>query len=81
MKELRQRFLQGKAPPMLDKVQDIHVVCGLLKDFLRKLREPLITFRLHQKFMEASGSAHTQKLRRLNIRTQECQDLLVLLMF
>eukprot|EP00066_Takifugu_rubripes_P026739 XP_011616005.1 PREDICTED: rac GTPase-activating protein 1-like [Takifugu rubripes] len=54
MKELRQRFLQGKTPPMLEKVQDIHVVCGLLKDFLRKLKEPLITFRLHQRFMEAS---------------------------
>lgn len=59
MKELRQRFLQGKTPPMLDKVQDIHVLCGLLKDFLRKLQEPLITFRLHQKFMEASGGART----------------------
>lgn len=58
MKELRQCFLQGKTPPMLDKVQDIHVVCGLLKDFLRKLKEPLITFRLHQKFMEASGVPH-----------------------
>lgn len=59
MKELRQRFLQGKTAPMLEKVQDIHVVCGLLKDFLRKLQEPLITFRLHQKFMEASGGTHT----------------------
>lgn len=55
VKELRDRFLQGKTPLMLNKVQDIHVVCGLLKDFLRKLKEPLITFRLHRNFMEASG--------------------------
>lgn len=55
VKELRERYLTGKGPLLLSKVDDIHVVCGLLKDFLRKLKEPLITFQLHQKFMEASG--------------------------
>ncbi|KAF1373454.1 hypothetical protein PFLUV_G00239020 [Perca fluviatilis] len=54
VKELRERFLQGKAPLMLGKVQDVHVLCGLLKDFLRKLKEPLLTFRLHRTFMDAS---------------------------
>ncbi|KAF6725286.1 Rac GTPase-activating protein 1 [Oryzias melastigma] len=57
VKELRERFLQGKSALVLNKVQDIHVVCGLLKDFLRKLKEPLITFRLHKTFMEASELA------------------------
>lgn len=56
VKELRDRFLQGKTPLMLSKVHEVHVVCGLLKDFLRKLKEPLITFRLHRTFMEASGT-------------------------
>lgn len=55
MKELRERFIQRKTPLMLNKVHDIHVLCGLLKDFLRKLEEPLIPFRLHKTFMEASG--------------------------
>lgn len=55
VKELRDFFLQGKSALMLSKVQDVHVVCGLLKDFLRKLNEPMITFRLHRTFMEASG--------------------------
>lgn len=55
MKELRNRFIQGKTPLTLSKVHDIHSVCGLLKDFLRRLKEPLITFRLHRTFMEASG--------------------------
>ncbi|XP_076743888.1 rac GTPase-activating protein 1 isoform X2 [Maylandia zebra] len=54
VKELRDCFLQGKSALMLSKVQDVHVVCGLLKDFLRKLNEPMITFRLHRTFMEAS---------------------------
>lgn len=56
MRDLRDRILQGKPTLMLSKVQDIHVVCGFLKDFLRRLKEPLITFRLHRTFMEASGS-------------------------
>ncbi|KAK7891346.1 hypothetical protein WMY93_023309 [Mugilogobius chulae] len=38
----------------LGKVDDVHVICGLLKDFLRKLPEPLVTFRLHPLFMEAA---------------------------
>ncbi|XP_061887822.1 rac GTPase-activating protein 1 isoform X2 [Entelurus aequoreus] len=54
VKELRDRFLAGKTPLQLGKVSDIHVVCGVLKDFLRKLKEPLVTFRLHRNFMEAS---------------------------
>ncbi|XP_041925127.1 rac GTPase-activating protein 1 isoform X2 [Alosa sapidissima] len=57
VKELRERYLTGKGPLLLRKVDDIHVICGLLKDFLRKLKEPLITFQLHQKFMEASEIA------------------------
>nr|XP_043873770.1 rac GTPase-activating protein 1-like isoform X2 [Solea senegalensis] len=54
VKELRDRFLQGKTALMLSKVSDVHVLCGLLKDFLRKLKEPLVTFKLHRTFMEAS---------------------------
>nr|XP_046218729.1 rac GTPase-activating protein 1 [Oncorhynchus gorbuscha] len=53
VKALRERYINGKRPLMLSRVDEIHVVCGLLKDFLRKLKEPLITFRLHRTFMEA----------------------------
>lgn len=56
MKELKDRFLEGKAPPQLNKVHDVHVICGVLKDFLRKLKEPLVTFKLHRAFVEASGT-------------------------
>ncbi|KAM3862367.1 rac GTPase-activating protein 1 [Diretmus argenteus] len=54
VKELREKYIQGKGVPMLSKVDDIHVICGLLKDFFRKLKEPLITFRLHRAFMQAA---------------------------
>ncbi|XP_062298283.1 rac GTPase-activating protein 1 [Scomber scombrus] len=53
VKDLKDRFLQGKTPLMLSRVQDVHVLCGLLKDFLRTLKEPLVTFKLHRTFMEA----------------------------
>lgn len=60
MKELKDRFLEGKAPLMLNKIYDIHVICGVLKDFLRKLKEPLVTFKLHRAFVEASGTSREQ---------------------
>lgn len=40
---------------MLSRVDDIHAITGLLKDFLRNLKEPLLTFRLNRTFMEAAG--------------------------
>jgi len=36
-------------------VDDIHVICGCLKDFLRSLKEPLVTHRLWKNFVDASG--------------------------
>lgn len=55
VKELKEKFLRGKAVPVLSKVDDIHAVTGLLKDFLRNLKEPLLTFRLNRTFMDAAG--------------------------
>ncbi|PKK19256.1 hypothetical protein A306_00000108 [Columba livia] len=54
VRELKEKFLRGKTIPLLSKVDDIHAICGLLKDFLRNLKEPLLTFRLNKTFMEAA---------------------------
>ncbi|KAG7472022.1 hypothetical protein MATL_G00104050 [Megalops atlanticus] len=54
VKELKEKFLRGKTVPLLSKVEDVHAICGLLKDFLRNLKEPLLTFRLNRNFMEAA---------------------------
>ena len=35
-------------------VDDIHVVCGCVKDFLRGLKEPLVTYALWKDFVNAS---------------------------
>ncbi|XP_010117767.1 PREDICTED: rac GTPase-activating protein 1, partial [Chlamydotis macqueenii] len=53
VRELKEKFLRAKSIPLLSKVDDIHAICGLLKDFLRSLKEPLLTFRLNKTFMEA----------------------------
>lgn len=54
VKELKEKFLRVKTVPLLSKVDDIHAICSLLKDFLRNLKEPLLTFRLNKNFMEAA---------------------------
>ncbi|XP_048474819.1 rac GTPase-activating protein 1-like [Rhincodon typus] len=54
VKELKEKFLKGKNMPLLSKVDDIHVICGLLKDFLRNLKEPLVTFKLYSAFVSAA---------------------------
>ncbi|KFW76946.1 Rac GTPase-activating protein 1, partial [Manacus vitellinus] len=54
VRELKEKFLRAKSIPLLSKVDDVHAICGLLKDFLRSLKEPLLTFHLHKAFMEAA---------------------------
>uniref|UniRef100_A0A8C9ENK2 Rac GTPase activating protein 1 n=1 Tax=Pavo cristatus TaxID=9049 RepID=A0A8C9ENK2_PAVCR len=52
VREWKRRMLHsGEAP---SGVADIHVVCGVLKDFLRGLKEPLVTFSLHPAFLRAA---------------------------
>ncbi|KTG33112.1 hypothetical protein cypCar_00008948 [Cyprinus carpio] len=85
VKELREKYMSGKGPLMLHKVEEVHAVCGLLKDFLRKLKEPLITFKLHRTFMEASEMADEDKSVETLIKTikelpQPNKDTLAFLM-
>ncbi|XP_035426215.1 rac GTPase-activating protein 1 isoform X1 [Cygnus olor] len=54
VRELKEKYLRSKNIPLLSKVDDIHAICSLLKDFLRSLKEPLLTFRLNKTFMEAA---------------------------
>ncbi|CAL1531747.1 unnamed protein product [Lymnaea stagnalis] len=61
-KELKEKFLKGRYPN-LSLIHDIHVVCGCLKDFLRGLKEPLVTFALWNKFVEATRNRSSEKCR------------------
>ncbi|XP_063925779.1 rac GTPase-activating protein 1-like isoform X2 [Zophobas morio] len=52
VKALKERFLRGKGSPCLNQI-DVHVICGTVKDFLRSLHEPLVTYGLWKKFVQA----------------------------
>uniref|UniRef100_A0A8C5FYB2 Rac GTPase activating protein 1 n=1 Tax=Gouania willdenowi TaxID=441366 RepID=A0A8C5FYB2_GOUWI len=54
VKDLKEEFLLTNMVPVLSEVENINTVTGLLKDFLRNLKEPLLTFRLTQAFMDAA---------------------------
>lgn len=55
VKELKEKLVRGKTLPSLSKIEDINVITGVLKDFFRKLPEPLLTFQLNKAFIEAAG--------------------------
>nr|XP_012222650.1 PREDICTED: LOW QUALITY PROTEIN: rac GTPase-activating protein 1-like [Linepithema humile] len=52
-KSLKEKFLKGKGAPNLSNV-DIATICSTLKDFLKSLREPLITVCLLGDFVRAT---------------------------
>ncbi|XP_054826826.1 rac GTPase-activating protein 1-like isoform X2 [Eublepharis macularius] len=55
VREWKNKLLRSRgAVPSLDQVADVHVICGILKDFLRSLKEPLLTFYLHSAFLHAA---------------------------
>ncbi|XP_069838640.1 rac GTPase-activating protein 1-like [Dendropsophus ebraccatus] len=54
VKELKQKLLYGKVKSQQLMKEDIHAVCSVLKDFLRNLSEPLLTFSLHAHFLDAA---------------------------
>ncbi|XP_069957959.1 rac GTPase-activating protein 1 isoform X3 [Cherax quadricarinatus] len=59
VKELKERFLRGKGLPNLSQV-DVHVICGALKDFMRSLKEPLVTHLLWKDFTSAAEKSEAQ---------------------
>lgn len=61
VKELKEKFLKGRGTPNLSTVTDIHVVCGCLKDFLRSLKEPLVTYALWESFVRAAEKPDRQE--------------------
>ncbi|NXT68483.1 RGAP1 protein, partial [Chaetops frenatus] len=64
VQEWKRKLLRaGGALPALSSVADIHVVCGVIKDFLRGLKEPLVTFSLHPAFLRAAGEQGGPKVR------------------
>eukprot|EP01121_Diplochlamys_sp_Union-15-3_P014368 TRINITY_DN4576_c0_g1_i2.p1 TRINITY_DN4576_c0_g1~~TRINITY_DN4576_c0_g1_i2.p1 ORF type:complete len:507 (+),score=68.89 TRINITY_DN4576_c0_g1_i2:483-2003(+) len=56
MEELAQIFYEAEAKALIGGISpavDVHVVAELLKKILREMPEPLFTFELHQRFIDA----------------------------
>jgi len=53
VKDLRDKFLAGRGCPNLSQA-DVHTLCGVLKDFLRSLKEPLIPHSMWIVFTQSS---------------------------
>ena len=51
--------------------QDIHSVSGLLKQYLRELPNPLLTYQLYDKFVSAVQSPEDQRLIRVRDVVQQ----------
>lgn len=62
VKDLKEKLLRSKTLPALSKVEDVNVITGVLKDFLRNLPQPLLTFHLNKAFMEAAGRSIGQDI-------------------
>ena len=58
VRALKEKFLRGRGTPNLSNISDINVVCGCIKDFLRGLKEPLVTCELWEDFVDAAGQLH-----------------------
>lgn len=54
IQDMKQRIDKGEDVD-LSKIQDPHTVCGLMKQYLRELPEPLCTFELYDCFIAAIG--------------------------
>ncbi|XP_048245116.1 rac GTPase-activating protein 1-like isoform X2 [Haliotis rufescens] len=64
VKDLKEKFFKGKGVPRLNNILDIHVVCGCLKDFLRGLKEPLVTYKLWLEFAQSAEIADRETSQR-----------------
>ncbi|KAL8592718.1 hypothetical protein ACOMHN_037658 [Nucella lapillus] len=64
MKKLKACF-DAHAVDMVEFFNDPHTVAGVLKQYLRELPEPMLTFDLYSEFMHATQLPHEQKLQAL----------------
>ncbi|KAH9409818.1 Rac GTPase-activating protein 1 [Tyrophagus putrescentiae] len=62
IRQLKAKFLTSKTGPPSTRHLDIHVLCGVVKNFLRELDDPLVTRVLWHDFVRASDlTVHSQE--------------------
>ena len=50
--------MSEKLATPVDEDVDIKTVCSALKLYLRTLKEPIFTFKIHSRFIEAASKTH-----------------------
>ena len=55
VRDMRDKFLAGRGCPNLSQA-DVHTLTGVIKDFLRSLREPLIPHSMWMMFTQAASN-------------------------
>ena len=73
VKDLRDKFLAGRGCPNLGQV-DVHVLCGVIKDFLRNLREPLVPSSMWNLFTQVTPSKLSLSLAELDLQAAGSPD-------
>ncbi|XP_067143802.1 uncharacterized protein [Centruroides vittatus] len=73
IQKLRLAFDEDRIPDLTDEaiVQDIHCVASLLKMYFRELPNPLLTYQLYDKFVNAVQSEEEVRLLRLRDVVQQ----------
>ena len=61
IKQLRERLIKRHQLPDLRKINDVHVLCGFVKEFLNNLNEHLIKYDLWKTFANACSKS-SQKI-------------------
>ncbi|KAK4515918.1 uncharacterized protein ATC70_010876 [Mucor velutinosus] len=75
MRQIQQSFEKGEIPNLIDeeKWNDICAITSVLKQYFRELPNPLFTYELHSKFMDAMMIANSSE--QLQAMTQLIQTL------
>ncbi|CAL1265806.1 unnamed protein product [Larinioides sclopetarius] len=73
IQKLRLAFDEDRVPNLLDEaiIQDIHCVASLLKMYFRELPNPLLTFHLYDKFVNAVQADEDMRLLKLRDVVQQ----------
>jgi hypothetical protein len=71
IRELKEKFLKTKTGMFGLSSYDIHVLCGVLKLFLKELDEPLVTRILWRDFVRASDQENPDEEKTLIMQTVE----------
>ncbi len=55
IKQFKEKLSKRHQLPDLRKINDVHVLCGFVKEFLNNLNEHLVTYEQWPKFAKACG--------------------------